>query len=158
MKRPRLHSKSDTRTVSRSVRLAMQSLPFGPPPLLEGEDSNAYDELLARISTAVKPTDIIEDIWVREVTDLTWEALRLRRLKTALLSASAHIGLDLILKPLLDDAVVHLVEAWARGEQAAIQRVKDILNSANLSMDAVIAQTGGMGSIIAECGRYSRRS
>jgi hypothetical protein len=130
----------------RRVRLeadvpARQLLPFGPPPLLEGEDAAAYDDLLVRISTAVKPTDIILDILVRDVVDLTWEALRLRRLKTALLTASAHIGLEVILKPLLDDGVAELVEAWARGERHAIERVKGILNSANLTMDAVIAQT-----------------
>ena len=34
-----------------------------------------------------------------------------------------------------------LVEAWARGERHGIQRVKGILNSANLTIDAVIAQT-----------------
>jgi hypothetical protein len=27
---------------------------FGPPPLIEGEDAAAYDELLIRISAAVK--------------------------------------------------------------------------------------------------------
>ena len=140
MKRVRLHE-SETRTVGRADGVALQLLPFGPPPLLESEDATAYDDLLTRISTAVKPTNIIEDIWVREFVDLTWEALRLRRLKTALLTASAHIGLEVILKPLLDDGVAELVEAWARGEPQAIQRVKGILNSANLTMDAVIAQT-----------------
>ena len=54
---------------------------FGPPPLLEGEDSKAYDTLLARVSGAVKPKDIIEEIWVRDIVNLTWEILRLRRLK-----------------------------------------------------------------------------
>jgi hypothetical protein len=119
----------------------LQVMPFGPPSLIEGEDATAYDELLARISTAVKPTNIIEDIWVREVVDFTWEALRMRRLKTALLTASAHIGLEGVLKPLLDDGITELVEPWARGEPDAIQRVKGILNSANLTIDAVIAQT-----------------
>ena len=33
----------------------LQVMPFGPPSLIEGEDATAYDELLARISTAVKP-------------------------------------------------------------------------------------------------------
>ena len=140
-RRVRLHAKSETRTVDRTDGAALQLLPFGPPPLLEGEDSTAYDDLLARTSTTVKPTNIIEDIWVREIVDLTWEALRLRRLKTALLTASAHIGLEVVLKPLVDEGLVELVEAWARGEPQAIQRVKNILNSADLTMDAVIAQT-----------------
>jgi hypothetical protein len=56
---------------------------FGPPPLIEGEDAAAYDELLLRISAAVKPADILEDIWVREIVDLVWSAFRLRRFKTS---------------------------------------------------------------------------
>jgi hypothetical protein len=46
---------------------------FGPSPLMEGEDIGLYDDLLTRISTAMKPTDILEDIWVREVLDLVWK-------------------------------------------------------------------------------------
>ena len=34
---------------------------LGPPPLFEGEDTAAYDELLARISGAMKPADIFEE-------------------------------------------------------------------------------------------------
>ena len=40
---------------------------FGPPPLLEGEDSAAYDEILASVSAAVKPAEILMEIWVRDV-------------------------------------------------------------------------------------------
>jgi hypothetical protein len=72
---------------SRTGRLA----PFGPPPLYEGEDASAYDDLLAQISAAVKPADILEDIWVRDVVDLLWESLRLRRLKANLMTAEAYI-------------------------------------------------------------------
>jgi hypothetical protein len=35
---------------------------FGPPPLFEGEDAKAYDEFLTRISTAVKPVDILDAV------------------------------------------------------------------------------------------------
>jgi hypothetical protein len=66
---------------------------LGPPPLIEGEDGAAYDELLLRISTAVKPADIIEDFWVRDITDLVWEAVRLRRLKVNLMKSTAYKGL-----------------------------------------------------------------
>ena len=58
---------------------------LAPPPLIEGEDAAGYDELLARISGTLKPADILEEIWVRDVVDLVWDAFRLRRLK-------AHLG------------------------------------------------------------------
>ena len=62
-----------------------------------GQDLAAYDELLARVSGAVKPSDVLEEIWVRDVVDLVWEALRLRRLKADLIAANAHEGLEQIL-------------------------------------------------------------
>jgi hypothetical protein len=115
---------------------------FGPSPIMEGEDITLYDDLLTRISTAVKPNDILEDIWVREVVDLVWETFRLRRLKWTLLTATAMAGLTKVLGPLIgwgqaDD----LARAWAARKPSAIKRVEKILASADLNMDAVMAQT-----------------
>jgi hypothetical protein len=66
---------------------------FGPPALLEGEDSEAYGDLLARVSAAIRPADILEEIWLRDFLDLAWEALRLRRLKAALVNGAVAKGL-----------------------------------------------------------------
>jgi hypothetical protein len=59
---------------------------FGPPPLIEGEDAAAYDELYARVSSAVRPTDFIEELLLHDVVDISWSIYRLRRLQAALLS------------------------------------------------------------------------
>jgi hypothetical protein len=67
--------------------------------------------------------------------------LRLRRLKAALMTSCAYRGLEIVLAPLLDAGIGQLVEKWARREPNAIQRVDRILASANLTMDAVMAQT-----------------
>jgi hypothetical protein len=75
--------------------------PFGPPPPLEGEDSMAYDELLARVSGDLKPNDFVEEIWIRDVVDLTWEIFRWRRLTTSLLTATMLYDLKSILVPLV---------------------------------------------------------
>jgi hypothetical protein len=116
---------------------------FGPAPLLDGEDPAAYDELLARVSGAVKPSDILEEIWVRDVVDLVWEALRLRRLKVNLITAEAHNGLERILQPLSDNWQTRdaLSKAWARRDPKAIKEVDATLASADLTMDAVMAET-----------------
>src|SRR5215472_738657 len=66
---------------------------FGPPPLLEGEDTQAYGDLLARVSAAIRPNDILEEIWLRDFLDLAWEALRWRRLKAALVNGAMSEGL-----------------------------------------------------------------
>jgi hypothetical protein len=64
---------------------------FGEPQLLEGEDAAAYDELLARLRAAVKPVDIIEEMFIADVVALEWEVLRWRRLKVALIRARGFI-------------------------------------------------------------------
>jgi hypothetical protein len=60
---------------------------FGPPPLLEGEDAAAYKEILARISSAVGPTDFLGEILIRDAADVAWNIFRLRRILAAYLSA-----------------------------------------------------------------------
>ena len=120
------------------TRLAL----FGSPPLLAGEDAAAYDELLARVSGAMKPADVLEEIWVRDVVDLVWETFRLRRLKTSLLAANAHKGLKDILEMLLAwHEAPNVAKSWAAREPAAIKKVDKVLASAGLTMDAVMAQT-----------------
>ena len=74
---------------------------LGPPPLLEGEESGAYDALYGQIRTAVAPRDVLEEIWARDVIDNLWETLRLRRLKVSFMRASAHEG---------------VARFWARGQ------------------------------------------
>ncbi len=120
---------------------AGRSVPFGPPPLIDGEDAAAYDELLTLVSAAVKPGDILEDIWVHDVVDFVWEGLRLRRLKANLITVSAYTGLYAVLEPMVDEeeGLAGLVEAWARREPSAIKRVNRLLASAELTMDAVMA-------------------
>jgi hypothetical protein len=71
---------------SKSKAFSQASL-FGPPPLLEGEDAEAYDEIVMRISSAVRLIDIIDEIWARDLTDAAWTLFRLRRIQAAYLSA-----------------------------------------------------------------------
>ena len=116
---------------------------FGPPPLLVDEDSAAYDSLLAHVSEAVKPSDVLEEIWVRDVVDLTWEVLRLRRLKASLLNANLVEGMKHVLRVVLGDREVaeSTADAWAMDERPAAAKVEKLLDSGVLSMDAVIAET-----------------
>src|SRR5262249_8258501 len=115
---------------------------FGPPPLLDGEDPAAYDDLLARVSGAVKPADIIEEIWVRDVVDLTWEVQRLRQLKAKLLNVNAHKGLQNILERMTGFfSAEDLSKGWLKGNSDKIKEVEDCLTSAELGMEDVMAQT-----------------
>lgn len=115
---------------------------FGPPALLDGEDSAAYDELLARVSGAVNPSDILEEIWVRDVVDLNWEILRLRRLKSQLLTANIHRGIRVILDPMCGYREAEQLSAdWAKRKDYAIKKVDELLANTGLTMNEVMAET-----------------
>ena len=128
----------------------------GPPPLLEGEDAAAYNELLARITAAVKPADILEEIWVSDVVNLSWDVTRWRRLQQHLITASTHLGVQAVIAPMRHEIgeSLWLAEGWATGSAESINKVKEFLASANLSIDAVMALT--LAAKITEIERIDR--
>ena len=71
-----------------------------PAPLLPGEKQADYADVAVRVVRAAKPRDAIEEFLIRDVIDLTWEILRLRRVKSGLLKASMNAGVGEILKGL----------------------------------------------------------
>jgi hypothetical protein len=125
---------------------------FGQPHLLEGEDGAVYDELLARVCAAVKPVDIVDEIFIADVVSLQWEVLRWNRLKCSLIRAHGLARLEQFLGQDLDydlcadhfanelaellqthlprDQAEHaqtLAEKCAEEEPEAIESVKKIL-------------------------------
>ena len=162
-------NKSKTEIAAPSVPERAQRLAlFGPPPLIEGEDAAAYDQLLARICAAVKPVDIIDEMFIADVVSLEWEVLRLRRLKWSLIRArglkaledflgenldydlySEHFADDLaeILQDNLpedqaEDAQT-LARECAQNEADAVDKVKKILAGIGLDMDEVLDDAKG---------------
>src|SRR5262245_56144373 len=114
---------------------------FGPPPLIAGEDPAGYDALHAGLSAAVKPKDWLEQMWTRDVVDLTWEILRMRRLKATLLDSLMPDGLKRILgRPFGWAAADDLSKDWAARNPQAIKKVDELLSSMELSKDAVAAR------------------
>jgi hypothetical protein len=125
--------------------------------MLFGEDERAYAELLARVQGAVGPKEILEEFWVRDVVDLVWETLRLRRMKASLVTVATRGALAEILAPIVDrngsgDADAFdldlafketparkLAAGWYRREGKAVAEVEKILRGADLSVDVVAA-------------------
>ena len=121
----------------RMARLAA----FGPAPLVEGENEADYNDLLARISAAVKPADILEEVWVSDFVYYEWYVLHLRRLKARVINRAAPQGLFVVLQDLLDyEAAKDLTEAWARRNPTAVRKVEKILANANLSFEYVMSE------------------
>jgi hypothetical protein len=158
-----LHPKANSKTKSKISALAkVQRLTlFGSPQLLEGEDAGAHDELLSRVSTAAKPIDIIDEMFIADVVSLEWEVLRWRRLQSSLMRTrgleeqflSNHLDYDQyrkffeedlteILQENLEDQTEDiarmLAHKCAREESDAVDKVNQILAGINLDMDNIL--------------------
>lgn len=120
---------------------------FGPPPLFEGEDAAAYQKLLERFTADTKPEDIFDEMWVRDVVDLTWETRRLRRLKAHLLTCAMRDQLSLILEPIniveegsdRELSAHEIAELWAARDPRAIEEVNEQLSSKGLTLEHIAA-------------------
>jgi hypothetical protein len=137
---------------------------FDQPHLLADEDAATYHELLARIRAAVKPVDIIDDMFIADVAALEWEVLRWRRLKTSLLrklglGALKHflceeLDYDLYSDRFVDDLTEilqenlpenqaedfaqSLAQECARNEPDAVDKVNKILADIDEDMDKIL--------------------
>jgi hypothetical protein len=156
-----LHSKtkSNPSALAKVQRLTL----FGPPQLLEGEDAAAYDELLGRLCAAVKPVDVIDEMFIADVVSLEWEVLRWRRLKSSLLQKRGVKALKDFLRQRLDydqyrkffeedltqileenledqteDVARTLAHKCARNEPDAVDKVNQILAGIDLHMDRIL--------------------
>ena len=73
-------NEADNSLFPSSVPTEIRAL-FGDPPLLRGEDTRLYNNLMNQFTALIEPKDIIEWWWVKDMTDHTWEIRRLRRFK-----------------------------------------------------------------------------
>jgi hypothetical protein len=93
----------------------------------------------------LNPSDIVEEIWVRDVVDLTWEIFRGRRAKNCLVAAAVPSELRQTLSRLVDaepysEWMNALVKQWTAQKPSAIKRVNKYLASEKLTFDTVIAR------------------
>jgi hypothetical protein len=117
---------------------------IAPAPLLPGEREADYVNLIARVVVAVaRPRDAIEEFLTRDVIDLTWEILRLRRMKVGLLRASMGRGIESVMRSLGYNPVSagELAAGWASGEKSAKNEVAGTLQKAQLAIEDVMAKT-----------------
>jgi hypothetical protein len=131
-----------TDVVSRVIGVA-------PAPLLPGESKAEYVGVAERVIGAAPPTDAIEEFLIRDVIDLTWEILRLRRLKAGVLRASTRRGIAKVMDSIGYREHIgfpeRLAESWAEGDKDAKDKVAAALEKAQLTMEDVMAQTLALG-------------
>ena len=119
------------------------AVPLPPPSLANGEDAAAYAQLAARIRAAIAPANVIEEISARDVADLTWDVVRLRRIKAGLFTVGASDGMVQILRGLEKYAIDGEGKAreWAARKPAAVVAVNTQLSAAGLDMGDVATST-----------------
>jgi hypothetical protein len=112
------------------------------PLLLENENAAAYEEIFTQISDVVKPADFLEEIWVRDVVALVWEAFRLRRLKTCLMETAAPRGIARVFSSFLPHATVNEIAAgWAGRDGTRVKQVEGLLDQTGLTVEHVMAES-----------------
>src|SRR5271165_871038 len=84
-------------TGSSPISILDRVIAIAPAPLLPGEEEADYATIAGRIVCASGPRDAIEEFLIRDVVDLTWEILRLRRAKAGILKSSMGAGVRDIL-------------------------------------------------------------
>ncbi len=106
------------------------------------EDLEVEKRSFVRLFAEIKPRDLLEEDWVIDIADCTRSISRLRNVKEHLSNASMYLGLRRILAPLIGatDALA-LASDWNESNVAAVKEVEEILASADLTMDVVIAET-----------------
>jgi hypothetical protein len=164
MARKRSRSKPKTKSMTSPPTRAQRFAFFGPH-LLEGEDAALYDELVGRMCAAVKPVDVIDELYVAGVVSLEWEMMRWRRLKVGLLQASLHDALQQFLNQRLDyeayaedfaeilaeilaessqkgaaEEANELAHQYARSQPDAIKKVRLLLKADGLDADQILKQ------------------
>ena len=116
---------------------------IAPAPLLPGEKETDYAEVALRIVKTAPPRDAIEDLLTRDVIDLSWDVLRLRRLKAGLLRGAISSSIFQVMCRLgyEEGSAGELAYNWAAGKKAAQKTVAAALQKAQLTMEDVMAET-----------------
>jgi hypothetical protein len=117
-------------------------VPLPGPSLVNGDDAPTYAQLAARIRAAVAPANVIEEIWARDVADLTWDVVRLRHLKAGLFRVGASDGMAEIMRGMEGSIPARLrVRGWTARDPVAVAAVNSQLSAAGLDMGDVTTST-----------------
>jgi hypothetical protein len=151
-----MDSRTSSPTKLTRVRLARTQKPvvpeevrslLGPSWIIEGEDPERYEKLLAAVGEAVQPKDLIDWLLVKDIVALTWEIQRTRWQRDSLmrmaLKAAMKNSLGAVLpwSPEGNSEAQELVLDWLNGDKKAIKRVDELLAKSGLTTADFAAQS-----------------
>jgi hypothetical protein len=125
----------------------VRSQPKFTSPVLITECAGEQSEICRQLEQEIKPRNIIERMYVADIASITFETLRYRRAKTAIINTNFRAALQNLLTQLLrepaDDYVPNeakvLALTWFTDEKAR-EQVSQILGLFHLDASAIEAE------------------
>ena len=84
----------ELQTESTTTDLAELKKLFGPPPVLSTESADTYYAIMAAFVKCFKPEDFMVQMFMKDLTDSTWDAMRYTRHKTLTMERKYRQGLE----------------------------------------------------------------
>jgi hypothetical protein len=114
--------------------------------VLRGERVADYKALLDALTREIKPSGVIEQLYVTHIACLVWEMIRLRRCKSAIINASYRPALENVLARVIKKPSELDCLARERAEQLTLDWFKD--NDGKERVAKIRAQFGLDESVI----------
>ena len=125
---------------------------FDSRPLAPEEEPGSYDTLRKAILSQLKPADLIEAIWARDIVDLTWEVWYLRQARAQILIQARLAAVQHLIKPVIEihrqrgmdspdrSSTGCLALGWISGAENERSQVDQLLQERGLTASAISAK------------------
>ena len=125
---------------------------LGCRPPLPDESTEAYDSLQQAILSELKPADVFEAMWAKEIVDLSWEALYLRQTRTQILIQAQLAAVQHLIKPVVaiqrqdgtespnGSSTGRLALGWITGAEYEQTQVTQLLQQRGLTPRSISAK------------------
>jgi hypothetical protein len=114
---------------------------------LSNESRHEYDAMLNALAGSIKPTNPMEWLLVRNVSNMFWEERRLERCKSEIIHMTWKDALVVLLESILDGnaeerrrAAEEHGASWLKNEEDARQQILVLVGRYDLSIDSIAAQ------------------
>ena len=118
--------------------------PFTPSlPLIEGENEADYQAFREGCLRALNSKDTVEVVWLEDFIYYTWEALRLKKMKAALIEVEKRNAVERLIRIFAQSNMANLASPlsveWSRGERETVEDVEALFEKHGLSGASVMA-------------------
>lgn len=139
------NGKSNAPANTSAKQAEVLGVPGFEPSLIDGENASDYEAFRDSCLKAVAPKDALEQVWLQDFMDYTWEAQRLRRMKAAILQTARKDAVEKLVQQFGGDDVNWMAAKaisldWSASDEETRQFVDELLNKHGLTQDAIMAQ------------------